>query len=129
MPIVIAFNRQFRDVLVDNLDTLEFRTSNNTVLAEFSGGFTTFSVSNPGIGQSLAGFRIPGGTTTSAQNAGDIDHARLVNSGDGSLSVDNISVGLSGADIIINDLSLVAGQVLSITTFEWVASTTLANEG
>jgi hypothetical protein len=50
----------------------------------------------------------------SADNTGTAALARIVD-GAGTTIVDNLSVGTSGADIILNSVSITAGQTVTIT--------------
>ena len=84
-----------------------------TLLATMTFGATAFAnATASGSGGSAAANTITGGT---AGNAGTAGYFALVTSG--SATVGTGSVGTSGADLNFNTLSIVAGAIVSCTSF------------
>jgi hypothetical protein len=97
--------------------TLEIRTSGGTTLlatitlpTPAFGSPSTGSVAKSGVWQAT-GVDVPGG--------GNAAVGRLISSD--TTEVAEVSVGLSGTDMIIDDVAIVSGATVTITTFTYTS--------
>ena len=113
------------DAIVDLIDggasagTLEIQNSGGTVLA-------TITLSDPAFGSAATGVATMAGvplSDTSADATGTAAKARYKDS-NGTVIVDEITVGTSGTQIIIDNTSITTGQTVTVTaaTFTMPAS-------
>jgi hypothetical protein len=119
LTLPTALRNTLCDAVVDTLDagagaaTLEVRTGSTP------GGGTlllTFTLNDPAFGSSSAGAAaLATGTTISATAAatGTAGHARLKDS-DGTVRLDGLSVGTSGASVNLSTLSVTSGVVFQL---------------
>lgn len=85
--------------------------SGNTLLAELTFGSTAFPAASGGV---LTANAIT--SDASADATGTATFARIVESG-GSNVIADVSVGTSGTEMILNTVSIVAGAVVSCSSF------------
>ena len=102
-----------------DVGTLVIRDASNNVLVTFNLGATAF-------GNASAGAIAASGTPLSsiATGTGTADNA-ILSSTEGTYQITDLSVGLSAAQVILDNLSINSGQTVNLTSFTWTESETV----
>jgi len=104
-----------------NSGSLEIQESDNTVLVSFTLGADAFGDASTGA---VAASGVPIAGTAAA--TGTADHAVLKSTGAGTYQITALTVGTSGAQVNIDNLSINSGQTVNLTAFTWTESATVS---
>lgn len=113
-------NTSLRNKMADNFGslfnsgTIEIRASDETVLVTFPLHTTAFQASANGTIQAHAS-----SLTTQAASAGGTAHHAVLKSSDTLDQLENLTVGVSTAHVIINNTSIAQGQDVTLLAIGW----------
>lgn len=99
--------------------TLVIRDASNNVLVTFNLGATAFGNASDGM---IAATGTP--LSSTATGTGTADNA-ILSSTEGTYQITALSVGLSAAQVILDNLSINSGQTVNLTSFTWTESETV----
>ena len=99
--------------------TLVIRDASNNVLVTFNLGATAFGNASDGM---IAASGTP--LSSTATGTGTADNA-ILSSTEGTYQITDLSVGLSAAQVILDNLSINSGQTVNLTSFTWTESATV----
>jgi hypothetical protein len=120
-----ALRNLLADALGDNMDngTLNIFTSNATLLADFTFAAGAYGAAAAGV---ITGSFVS--TTISGRATGDADNASLLsNSASGTTwQITALTVGTGTQDVVIDNVSITAGQDVTINSHTWTETASTA---
>ena len=103
-----------------NGGTLSIRTSGNVILCTFNLGTPAFD--SPSAGK----IALDGVPIQVAAVAGGTAHNAILESAGGIYVLSGLTVGTSGANVIVDNVVIAEAQVINLTKFEWTEAETIA---
>jgi hypothetical protein len=103
-----------------NSGTLEIKNSGGTTLVTFTLSASAFGTASGG---KISAADLPKEVTASA---GGTAHNAVLTSNGGTYVLSGLTVGTSGANVLIDNTSITNGQAIKLTQFDWTESDAIA---